>query len=286
MKLTKVAQQCLITAISILLAVSPAHAISITSQWETWQPGLEVGEFTLTTPGADVMDLATQYDFTIVRVSPKHFSLDLLMASQTGKAYSAENWAKQTGMTCVINAGLYQADHLTHTSYMRLGNHFNHKRLTKDKMLLEAQPNVSHWMLPAFRLRDKECDHFATGPVDANYRMQVQNIRALSCKGKNVWKQSHKKWSMTLFGTDVNGRALLIFGKKPRSVHDAIEQLKQLPIQLKRAMYLEGAHVAALYCQSPKRVLKRIGNFRGPSGIFRTNEGQWELPNMIGIKEK
>lgn len=273
------------TALALMsLVAQPAFGLVYTSQWQQWQTGLEVGEFVITVPPEDIKDLATKYDFTVVRFSPRVFQMDLLMASQHGAPKRASAWATEHEMTCVINAGLYQANHETHTSYMRRGSHINHGRLTKDKSMLEAQGK--HWMHAPFRISDSECDTFVTGPIDANYKVQVQNIRALSCKGNNVWRQSPKKWSMTLFATDKHGNGLFIFAKEPRSVHDAINQLTQLPLDLKRAMYLEGAHVATLYCQQgTDKVLKRVGNFRGPRGVFETNHGNWQLPNMLGIKK-
>ena len=60
------------------------------------------------------------------------------------------------------------------------------------------------------------------------------------CERTNVWSKQEKYWSTVAIGIDSKGRALFLFARTPYAVHDFIDMMLALPIDLQRCMYLEG----------------------------------------------
>jgi hypothetical protein len=60
----------------------------------------------------------------------------------------------------------------------------------------------------------------------------------IDCNQKNIWRQQPIKYSMSIIAMDKLEDALFIFTLSPYSVHDFINILKQLPLNIQNAMYL------------------------------------------------
>ena len=115
------------------------------------------------------------------------------------------------------------------------------------------------------------------------YHTQVQSIRMISCDGKNVWEQQKKKWSTAAIGMDKMGYILFIHVRSPFTTHDLIDNLLKLPIQLKRAMYVEGGPEAQMYIHSKKHELEYLGSYSTGSNENDSNSVAWPIPNVVGI---
>lgn len=244
--------------------------------WQSWRAGVDVAYFNQAGDAVRASDDA----ITVVRVDPAHMNFRVLTAAAHGGRLNAEQWAKQHQQTCTINAGMYHRNG-THTGMLKTGNTYHNAKLAKSyKSVIVFNPKRRR--APAFKILDGSCDRLSK---NALYADAVQNIRALSCTGKNVWKPRAEKWSMALMGQDGSGRALLMFSRTPYTVHGFIRYAKTLPIDLQRAAYLEGAHVAQLYCRDGDKVIDLVGHFRG-SNASLGNSIRWEIPNVIGVAPK
>ena len=87
-------------------------------------------------------------------------------------------------------------------------------------------------------------------------------------------------------GADVSGRMLMIFCRTPYSVHDMIDMLLELPLDLHNAMYLEGGPEASFYLTSGEKEVRGFGSYE--TGFYESDENAdfWPLPNVIGISPK
>src|SRR5512138_1063158 len=267
------ARQCpLMPALALLLAVTCAQAANAQPAWETLEPGLEYGLFD--GPPADAGD----GKIAIVRIDPARFELRLLNASAPGEGalLTARAWAHRAGASAAINASMYQEDYRTSVSLMRTRDHVNQRRTSKDKAVLAFDPLVSG--VPAVRMVDRECDDL--DDAARGYGTLVQSIRMISCDRRNVWSPSDRRFSAAAVGLDGKGRVLFIHARTPWPVHDLVAALLALPLDLVRAMYVEGGPEAQLYARGGGREIERVGGLTGPAGAADPGKA-WPVPNVV-----
>jgi hypothetical protein len=248
---------------------APAAARRADERGEAWralEPGLELGTFA--GPGGEV---------AVLRIDPARYELRLLNASAPGEGSlrTARTWAARAGAAAAINASMYQEDYRTSVSLMRTRAHVNHPRVSKDKAVLAFDPLVRG--APAVRLIDRDCESLDT--ARASYGTLVQSIRLVSCDRRNVWEPSPRKVSMAAIGVDGKGRVLFIHARTPSPVHELVNALLAMPIDLRQAMYVEGGPEAQLYVKGGGREHEWVGGFeRAPAA---QNTSAWPVPNVI-----
>ncbi len=258
-----------------LLAAARTHA-GPAPGWKTLEPGLELGEFRL--PEASFLGDSTLH---VVRVDPQMWDLRLLNASApgNGRPLTAKAWAQREALVAAINPAMYRADHRTSTGLMRTPGHVNNPKLNADQSLLAFDPLVAD--VPRVKIIDRECDDFETW--SRRYGSLAQSIRMLSCKGRNVWSQGPRKWSAAAIGTDRAGRVLLLHVRSPYSMHDLVENLRRLPLDLERALYGEGGPEAQLYVRAGGEEHEFVGSFETGFNENADNDHAWPVPNVIGV---
>ncbi len=244
--------------------------------WRLLEPGLELGTFR--SPQKSPVGDST---IRILRIDTRHFQFRLLNASAEKPATrkSVREWVKSHNLVAGINASMYQKDNKTSVSYMRTGGHVNSSWLSKDKTMLAFDPKDR--ALPVARIYDRDCEDFDR--VRKQYRSLVQSIRMLSCHGKNVWAPQERIWSTAAIGSDAKGRFLFIHSRSPYSTHDLINILLRLPIDLERAMYVEGGKDAQLFIQSGSKEYEFVGSYSSGSYESDDNRLSWPVPNVLGI---
>lgn len=259
-----------------------AHVEGTPAIWQNIEPGLELATFPA--PGKSMP--ASARSVRILRIDPVRFQFRLLNASsfKGGKPLSARQWSLHHSLVATINASMYQRDHMTSVSYMKTGKHTNNTWFSKDKALLAFDPDSKK--LPPVQILDRDCQDVKR--LRKEYRSLVQSIRMVSCDRKNVWaQQPRKKWSVAAIGEDRKGRILFIHSRVPTSVHDLIEYLLSLkPVQLKRAMYVEGGPEAQLFVNAGEKPLEFVGTFKNSRPDSAGNTIGWPIPNVIGIVRK
>jgi len=262
-------------ALGVVLALGPGSRTHADDGWRELEPGLFLGAFPVPhDPGSDDV-------IRVLRVHPERFELRLLNASgfPDGRSLTARAWAERYDLVAAINASMYQTDHRTSVSLMRSPEHVNNPHLSKDMAVLAFGPKRPG--LAPVALIDRECDDW--GRLLEDYASAVQSIRMVSCRGRNVWTQQPKRWSTAAIGIDRAGRPLLIHVRSPYSVHDLIAMLTALaPLDLSRAMYVEGGAESQLYVRSGSAELEYVGSFEETGG----NSRAWPIPNVIGVARK
>lgn len=254
-------------------ATAPARTeAAIGSPWQALEPGLDYALFD--GPPAEAGDRK----IAVVRIDPARFELRLLNASAPGEGEirTARAWAYRVGASAAINASMYQEDYRTSVSLMRTREHVNQRRISKDKAVLAFDPVVSG--IPSVRMVDRECDDL--GEAVRGYGTLVQSIRMISCDRRNVWSPSERKFSAAAIGVDRKGRVLFLHARTPWRVHELAAALLELPIDLARAMYVEGGPEAQLYVRGGGREIERLGGLSGPARAADPGKA-WPVPNVI-----
>jgi hypothetical protein len=170
---------------------------------------------------------------------------------------------------------MFQTDGLTSVGLMRTRAHQNNpRRNSRYNAVLAFDPVEPD--LPAVRILDAACGELEAG--GRRYGTLIQSIRMVSCDRQIVWAPDKKRWSTAAIGLDGAGRTLFIHARSRWSVHDVIERLLALPIDLRRAMYVEGGPEAQLFVRSGGREAERLG-------IIEATELDpgltWTIPNAV-----
>jgi hypothetical protein len=254
--------------------VSPVSASA--GVWQKLSDGLELGFFQSPTP-AETGDSMVR----VLRIEPTRYKLRLLnaSASENGRPLSTKEWCRQNGLVAAINASMYQVDLKASVSLMRTKSHINNPRLSKDMAILAFDRQSPE--LPRVKIIDRQCEDFSTWKT--KYKTLIQSIRMISCKGKNVWAQQPQKWSTAAIAIDHRDRVLFIHVGSLYTTHDLIKILKMLPLNIARAMYVEGGPQAQLYINVGTHEYEFVGNYKidieeNMNALFSR-----PIPNVVGI---
>lgn len=266
---------------ALLLALAlPSHpACAEAGQWRSLEPGLDLGEFTALRPSS-----VGNSRITVLRVDPAKFSLGLHSANalKLPEALPINGWMREQKLVAAINAGMFEPDGST-TGYSRIGTDVLTSAWKAEYgAFLAFDPADAS--LPAVSILDSECDDVRA--LEKRYRVVLQSMRLVDCKGANLWQPSRRTWSTAALGVDNGGRVLFIMARSLWDVHDFIDNVKALPIGLVRAMYLEGGPEASLAVEAGGVSLLQLGgrdaSFSGNDSVSRA----WKLPNVIGVRRK
>ena len=238
-------------------------------------PGLEYARFRLGTPSpiGDSM-------LRVVRVDPNIAEVSVGSVGITnGKAKEASAWgAEQPGAVAVINTSMFADDLATSVGYTRVnGVELNSRWAAQNNSALLMHPHLPH--TPHFQIANLGCvdkDQVALG-----YDTVVQSIRLLGCNRENVWSQQPRQWSSVMVGMDGQQRALFLHVRSPYTMHDLVDLLVALPLDLVALHYGEGGPEASLYVRAGDFVEKNIGSYE--TGFFQKddNDYEWPLPNVL-----
>jgi hypothetical protein len=258
--------------------------------WGTGSQAQE-GRFQEVAPGVELATLqAPQRSptgdsrLTVVRVDVAKRPLRFYGVGALGlsEGLTADQWSLRYGLLAVINAGMFETDYRTPTGYAKVADReLNPRWKGKYQSLLVMDPKDP--TLPQARLLDPECDGDVR-QVAARYRVALQSLRMIDCKGKNRWSPQPRQWSIAALASDSRGRLLFIHSRSPYSVHDFNEVLLKLGLGISRAMYLEGGPEASLRVVTPGGVVDRIGSYE--TGFFESDDNTryWALPNVLAVE--
>jgi hypothetical protein len=265
----------LVTAPGDMGASAPASAaaarLPASAAFAPLEPGLDLGVFAGPAEGPGDRRI------WIARVDPAQFELKLVNASALdARPRTIRQWAQGAGASVAINAGMFREDGLTSVGLMRTPSHENNPRRARSYKAVLAFDPVSG-RLPPVRLLDAACGELDVFPPP--YGTLVQSIRMVSCDRQNVWAPESRRWSSAAVGVDGQGRVLFIHARSPWPVHQLVEALLALPIDLQRAMYLEGGKEAQLFVRGGGREVERLGAIEAPGAEDRGIP--WEIPNAL-----
>ena len=255
---------------------APENAVRKDTGWQKLARGLELGIF-----NASLTSEIGDSKVRVLRIDPQHYRLRLLNASATenGRPLSARQWSQQNGLVAAINASMYQEDYKSSVSLMRTRAHINNPRVSKDMSILAFDRKDDD--VPRVKIIDRQCEDFEIW--QKKYSTVVQSIRMISCNGKNVWTQQPQKWSTAAIGVDDQDRVLFIHVGSPYSTHDVIDILKKLPLNITRAMYVEGGPQAQLYINIGDHEYEFVGHYEIEIQGNVKKLISRPVPNVVGI---
>ncbi|MFV0421666.1 hypothetical protein [Oleidesulfovibrio sp.] len=107
-------------------ATQPAEReVAPTLQWQPVEQGLHLAE-------AKIPSGTGSGSVALLRIDPTRYALGLYSVTEYGcPALTPSEWARQHGLTAVINASMFLPDGKTSTGYMRNGTIANNRRINK-----------------------------------------------------------------------------------------------------------------------------------------------------------
>lgn len=261
------------TALVLTLAWAAPCSAEGADAWRELAPGLEFGRFAAESAAVDVL-----------RIDPELWQTVALAASDTGGvARTPERWAREFGLTAVINAGMYAADRSTHVGYFHTGEHVNNPVWIRRDYRQAACFEPREAGLAPFVLMDLDAAPEST--FVHRYDIVVQNLRLVRKPAENRWKPGNRRWSEACLGEDAVGRMLWIHCLRPHDMHAFNEILLGLPLDLAAAQHLEGGAEAQLWID--------YGALDGGSTTVRRivrdikyNSLSLPIPNVLGIRPR
>jgi hypothetical protein len=190
-------------------------------------------------------------------------------------------WAEDFQLTAVVNAGMYARDYITSVGFLKSGDYVNNSRFQDNfNALLACRPKSEN--IPPVQIIDLQCENFSQWRD--SYHSFLQSIRMIDCQQENVWQPQPQKWSITALGMDKSGYLLMMHCRSPYSVHNFIQFILELPLDLYNAMYLEGGSQASLYISSGGITRELRGVSEAELLLGETDLSAWSIPNVIGVK--
>jgi len=262
----------------IWILFSAILPIRAAEPWQNIQPGLNLGIFQA--PPAARQNNSRIY---VLKIDPKFFKIDLYCQSEyTNKQRTLLQWADDFKLKAVINGGMFGKDLTTSVGYLKSGDHVNNPGFhPKYNSILACNPLDK--TVPPFKIIDRTCEDFAL--FGNKYQSFLQSFRMINCQQKNVWQPQEQGWSIAALGMDGSGKLLMIYCGSPSPVHDFIEILLQLPLDIQAAMYLEGGIQAGLYLSENKNA-SNASPISWPEIVSAPEKNnQFVIPNVIGVRE-
>lgn len=247
-------------------------------QWKTISKGLDVAII-----DAPIKSSIGDSKIRIVRVNPEQYDFKLLTVKQlnTPDMRTAKGFCKDFNLLGAINTSMFGYD-LRSVGYMKSEHHINNSTLNSDKCMIAFNPKDN--TVPKFKIIDLGCENWEDWKD--KYHSYIQNIRIIDCQQRIKWSKQEKFWSTACIGEDAQGNALFIHCRSPYRVHDLAKMLLQLPLQLKKACYLEGGPESTLYLQAKGYELSSFGSYETGFNEDDENTTMWQIPNVIGFVER
>lgn len=239
--------------------------------WVSWAPGVEVASL-------PIYNKNHQGNLLLIRINPRLHDFDVLSAKYLQRPpQSFASWAREFKLNLVFNAGMYQKDGLSPTGYLKIHGKdvhpFHHPRYRAYLGLHPDEPD-----LPPVVWFDPSCDRM--NPLD-HYQTIVQNYRVYDCDGRVLWPPNGLKSSLLLLAIDAQENLIVVHSDLAISVYELATQLKSLPLQIQRAMYLEGGREAGVFLSFRNQHLEQYGRIQGTPVV---GDQTGRIPNIIGVR--
>ena len=248
-----------------LAAALPADAQTPGLTWRTLAPGLEHGRTSII---ANIGDRQLH----VLRIDPARYAFRLLTGAVTGEQpKTARQWARDHGLVAATNAGMFHPGGLP-VGFAKAEGRIVQPRVTADRSVFVFGDGGAH-------LLDRACEAFDA----AEHANALQGIRMVSCVRRNVWSQQARMWSTACLAEDGAGNILFLHLRSPLSVHDFIAMVLRQPLDIARAMYLEGGPEATFYAHAGDAEIERFGSYETGFNENDDVDRAWPLPNVLGV---
>ena len=263
-----------VVVVIALLFVSTATNAAEVVTWRSLQPGVEYAAISL--PLNPITKISTLH---VVRIDPALAKLEAGIATEEKvSSRTAAAWCRTRHFSVATNLGMYDSDGRTHVGYLRHGDQLNNGHWNDYRSVLMVRRGESGDSATIVDREDAKTDD-----VFLSARLVVQNLRMIKGNGVNVWAASDRKWSEAAIASDSKGRILFLFTRAPYSMRELNALLVHYPLDIQRAMHVEGGPEASLSIHAGGIDLDLSGSYETGFWASDSNDRQWALPNVLGV---
>lgn len=274
-------QSCVRAQHSDTLSTKKNTDTSLVIEWKELAPGIAFCE-----TDAPVKSIVNDSKLTLLKLDPKYFDFEMLIATSLDrKARTAPQWAEEYKLDIVLNAGMYElSKKLTSRGYLQHKNHKNNAQIHPTfNSMIAFHPRDSS--AAPFQIYDLQCKPWEQ--IKNKYQSYAQGLRMLDCDGKAIgWNKRKQSCSMLASALDEAGNLYFIYTRSPYTHNQFIAFMRQMPMKLKNAIYMEGGPETSLYVKIGDTKIEKFGSYVSETYPNDLNDHFWELPNVIGLRYK
>jgi len=218
---------------------------------------------------------------TLVRIDPARYRLQLLTAAEHGSARTAPDWAREFGLTGVINASMFKPGGRS-TGLMIHGTQVNNGTVNPGFGAFFAFDSTTA-KESAAAIFGRGCPGFDLEQIRNRHRVVIQNYRMLGCHRQPVmWKDS-KIYSVAAVAVDRDGWVVFIHSRTPYRMRDFNTMIADPRLGLTGAMFVEGGPEASLFVRTNGGTIEKTGSWETGFRPDDSNSQFWRIPNVIGF---
>ncbi len=252
------------------------------SHWVTLTKGMEYREVK-----APIKSEIGDSKISLVRMDKDLFEFDIYSATEFDSVPRSVNaWAKKFKLNIAFNAGMYsQENTLLSRAFLKSSEkHVNNPSIIEDfNLMMAMSPNVNH--RENIEVLDLTCENF--DQMKNEFNCYAQGLRMIDCNGKPMfWKKKIQSCSMIIAAEGTDNKFYLIFCRSPYTHNQMIEFMLKMPYGIRNAIYLEGGPETSLFIDVNEHHIERVGSWVSETWESDENKHFWNLPNVVGIKNK
>lgn len=252
------------------------------SHWVTLTKGMQYREIT-----APIKSEIGDSKISLVRMDKDLFEFDIYSATEFDSLpRSVKAWAKKFKLNIAFNAGMYsQENTLLSRAFLKSSEkHVNNPTIIEDFNLMMAMcPNVNH--RENIEVLDLTCENF--DQMKNEFDCYAQGLRMIDCNGKPMfWKKKVQSCSMIIAAEGTDNKFYLIFCRSPYTHNQMIEFMLKMPYGIRNAIYLEGGPETSLFIDVNEHHIEKVGSWVSETWESDENKHFWNLPNVVGIKNR
>lgn len=253
----------------------------IVLKWTELAPGIAMSE-----TDAPFKSVVNDSKLTVLKLDPHYFDYELLIATALDrKARTAPEWAEEYKLDIVMNAGMYElSKKLLSRGYLQHKQHKNNPKIHPTfNSMIAFNPKDS--TAAPFQVYDLQCKPWEK--IKNKYHSYAQGLRMLDCDGNPIgWNKRKQSCSMLATAMDEDGMLYFVYTRSPYTHNEFIRFLRQMPMKLKNAIYMEGGPETSLYVNINGTKIEKFGSYVSETYPNDLNDHFWELPNVIGLRYK
>lgn len=224
---------------------------------------------------------------SVLKVDPSVYRVELHCSTEYDTIFrTAEEWCSYKSLTAAVNAGMFRLnDYKTGMGFVKNFSHTNNGDFRGVYKALAAFNRKSN-SVQEFNIYDLENESWSE--LQNNYYSFLQSIRMIDSKRKlSSWKRKRRlSCSMVTLAVDGSGNPLVLFTRSPHTLDEFSNIMLMLPLDIQRAMYLEGGPQTSLFVSGKDTTIAKVGSYVYPGYAHDRNIEFWKLPNVIGFKKR
>jgi hypothetical protein len=213
-----------------------------------------------------------------VELRPFHFKAD----GTSVEPQHIEAWAAQLGAPMVFNAGQFD-EGLDYLGWLKRDGHWlSQRRKSAWKGLLVSGPLTgSYWA------RILDLDQVPAEVAD-DYAHVVQSMMLLDADSRLRVRDTDVSACRTVVAEDKRGRILVVVTEGAVTLGDLARWLSSAPLDVIRAMNLDGGFESQLAIDTPELKLALYGQYGTGAAVFGSGAGQvrYPLPAVVAVRPR